>query len=69
MLDEGFDALLTFDKNIQYQQNFETYPIPVIILNAENNTYLTLKPLIPQIHEILSVDSGLRAGPNDVSGK
>jgi predicted nuclease of predicted toxin-antitoxin system len=69
MLDEEFDALLTFDKNIQYQQNFETYPIPVIILNAENNTYLTIKPLIPQIHEILSGSSNLNIGPNEISDK
>jgi hypothetical protein len=69
MLDEGFDALLTFDKNIQYQQNFETYPIPVIILNAENNTYLTLKPLIHQIHKILSAGSDLKIGPKEISDK
>ena len=29
MIDNGFDALITFDKNIQYQQNFSKYPITV----------------------------------------
>ncbi len=27
MVDEGFQALLTFDKNVQYQQNFQKYTI------------------------------------------
>ena len=28
MLEDGFDVLLTFDKNLQHQQNFDKYPIP-----------------------------------------
>jgi predicted nuclease of predicted toxin-antitoxin system len=32
---EVFDALITVDKNIQYQQNKLTLPIAVIILSAE----------------------------------
>ena len=47
MLEKEFDMLLTFDKNLQYQQNFAKYPVTVFILNAEDNTYVTLKPLIP----------------------
>ena len=35
MLLDGFDALLTFDKNLQYQQNFLKYSIPVLVLNAK----------------------------------
>jgi predicted nuclease of predicted toxin-antitoxin system len=61
MLEEEFKALLTFDKNLQYQQNFQKHPIPVIILNAENNTYLTLKVLVPRIKELL--DRPLLNGP------
>ncbi|MEM6841556.1 MAG: hypothetical protein AAF632_04980 [Bacteroidota bacterium] len=54
MLAEGFDALFTFDKNLQYQQNFEKYPITVFVLNAADNTYITLKELVPQIRERLN---------------
>ena len=54
MLDEHFEVLFTFDKNLQYQQNFNKYPITVLILNAEDNTYLTLKGLVPKIKEVLS---------------
>ena len=54
MVNESFDALLTFDKNLQHQQNFKKYTIPVLVLNASNNTYLTLKDLVPKIKEVLS---------------
>ena len=49
MLDENFDVLLTFDKNLEHQQNFEKYPIAVIVLIAENNTYTLLSELVENI--------------------
>jgi predicted nuclease of predicted toxin-antitoxin system len=54
MLDNGFDALLTFDKNLQYQQNFSKYPIQVIVLTAISNRYRHLSPLVDKIKESLS---------------
>ncbi len=54
MVDESFTALLTFDKNLKYQQNFNKYSIPVLVLNASDNTYLTLKVLVPKIKKILN---------------
>ena len=42
MLAEKFQVLLTFDKNLQHQQNFATYSLTVFVLNAENNTYAVL---------------------------
>ncbi len=53
MLDEGFDVLLTFDKNLRFQQNFDKYPLSVLILDTEDNSYLTLKALVPEIHRLL----------------
>lgn len=53
MLAHGFDALLTFDKNLQYQQNFKIYSLPVIVLCAEKNTYLVLKQLIDNVKKVL----------------
>lgn len=55
MLDENFDVLLTFDKNLEHQQNFEKYPLTVFVLIAENNTYLMLSKLIEQIHAELEL--------------
>lgn len=45
----NFDALLTFDKNLQYQQNFQKYTLPVLVLNARDNTYITLSEFVPNI--------------------
>lgn len=49
MLDNGFTILFTFDKNLQHQQNFTKYPVIVFVLDAEDNSYLSLQPLAPQI--------------------
>jgi predicted nuclease of predicted toxin-antitoxin system len=65
MLIEKFEVLFTFDKNIQYQQNFEKYPVSVLILIAEDNSYPTLKPLISKTKEILN--NNLKNGPTKVT--
>jgi hypothetical protein len=54
MLEENFNILLTFDKNLEFQQNFKTYPIAVFVLVAENNTYKILSELVSQIKKNLS---------------
>ena len=54
LISENFDALLTFDKNLQHQQNFIKYALPVIVLNAADNTYLTLQQLVPKIKQELN---------------
>ncbi len=59
-----FDALLTFDKNLQYQQNFTRYSISVVVLNTTDNSYLTLKALVPKIKVVLR--GSLKPGPNEV---
>lgn len=62
MAGNGFDALLTFDKNLQYQQNFNKYTIAVFVLSARSNTYNQLTLLSHKIHEYLAGGS-LPAGP------
>ncbi len=49
MLMENFDVLITFDQNLEHQQNFEKYPVIVVVLIAENNTYQVLSELVPNI--------------------
>ncbi len=39
MIDNDFNSLLTFDKNLQHQQNFKKYTLTVFVLSAINNTY------------------------------
>ncbi|MCU0367850.1 MAG: hypothetical protein MUF39_03360 [Cyclobacteriaceae bacterium] len=64
LIENSFDALLTFDKNLQYQQNFTRYIISVIVLNASDNSYSTLKELVPKVKEILATP--LQPGPTEV---
>ncbi|MEO9004507.1 MAG: hypothetical protein ABI288_07210 [Ginsengibacter sp.] len=35
LLDNSFDALLTFDKNLQHQQNFAKYTLTVFVLQQK----------------------------------
>ena len=49
-----FDALLTFDKNLQHQQNFVKYTIAVFVLSAKINSYEELTKLPPKIKEYLN---------------
>jgi len=53
MIDNGFDALLTFDKNLQHQQNFQKYLLTVFVLSATNNTYAILTKLSAKVEECL----------------
>jgi len=62
MSEEDFNALLTFDKNLQHQQNFQKYTITIFVLSALNYTYIELTKLSPKVHEYLSQNI-LPSGP------
>jgi hypothetical protein len=49
LLDNSFDALLTYDKNLQHQQNFSKYTITVFVLTAPINQYKELTKLTPKV--------------------
>ena len=68
MLAEGFHALLTFDKNLQHQQNFGKYTLTVFVLNAPINTYAQLTKLSSQIRALLATDD-LPPGPIIIQAK
>ncbi|MBK9732372.1 MAG: DUF5615 family PIN-like protein [Chitinophagaceae bacterium] len=65
LIENDFHALITFDKNLQHQQNFSKYPITVFILSAPINTYSALTKLSPQILDFLN--QPLIPGPIEVS--
>lgn len=54
MVENGFNVLITFDKNLEHQQNFSIFPITLIVLIAENNTYEMISPLISKVKIFLS---------------
>ncbi len=66
MISNNFDAFLTFDKNLQYQQNFLKYPITVFVLSAKINTYKELTILSPKILSLINTKN-LQSGPFIIS--
>ena len=48
-----FDAFLTVDRKLQYQQKLSAFKIAVIVLVARSNNLLDLRPLIPKILQTL----------------
>jgi predicted nuclease of predicted toxin-antitoxin system len=68
MIKDSFDAFLTYDKNLEYQQNFLKYPVTVFVLSAEINQYKVLTLLTPKIKTILNNPPIVR-GPIIISNK
>ena len=58
MLQEGFEYLLTADKNLQNQQNLDKYPVRLVVLRTFDNRFKTLVPYIALIQDtILNADN------------
>lgn len=51
---QTFDVLLTTDTNIYHQQKVAQYDIAVIVLRAYNNGLVALRPLLPDVLELLA---------------
>lgn len=49
-----FDAFITADKNLPYQQNLMTLPIAVVVLDAPSNELSRLLPLLPELERTLA---------------
>ncbi len=52
--DGGFDALITVDRGIAHQQNWDDLPLPVIIMLAVSNRPDDLQPLVSKVIGVLS---------------
>ncbi|MDQ3491037.1 MAG: hypothetical protein M3449_08230 [Acidobacteriota bacterium] len=50
---DGFDAFVTIDKNLQYQQNLNRFPIKLFILDSPNNKIETLRPYLEELERLL----------------
>lgn len=48
-----FDAFVTVDKNLPYQQNLGALPVAVVVLDAESNELSALLPLVPALEREL----------------
>lgn len=49
MVAEHFEALLTVDQNLEFQQNLRASRIGVVLVLAKTNRVKELRPLVPQI--------------------
>lgn len=49
-----FDAFITVDKNLPYQQNTQELPVAVVVLDAISNEIASLLPLIPALETALA---------------
>lgn len=56
---ETFDAFLTVDRNLTFQQRLTGFSIAVVVLRAKTNRLVDLRPLVPEL---------LAALPNARSG-
>ena len=59
LADGQFDALLTVDQGIEYQQNLSGLKISVVVMLAASNDVDDLRPLLPSVEQALA---SLRAG-------
>jgi hypothetical protein len=50
----GFDAFITVDKNLPYQQNVSSLALAVVVLDAHSNELSTLLPLLPKLEQTLT---------------
>ena len=51
---EAFDVFLTVDRNLAFQQNPTTLPLPVIVCKTASTKFKDLAPLIPKLLELLN---------------
>ena len=59
MLGQKFDALLTVDQNLPFQQNLRASGVGVVVIVAATNRVQELRPLMSQVRDVLN---GLRPG-------
>jgi predicted nuclease of predicted toxin-antitoxin system len=51
---DTFDAVITVDKNLQYQQNLNRLPVAVVVLDTSSNELTALLPLVPALQGALA---------------
>jgi len=50
----GFEALITVDRNLAFQQSLGNLPLAVIVLHAHSNRLPALIPLVPELLQLLN---------------
>lgn len=50
---EGFEVMITADKNLQYQQNLSNRMLAIIVLDTKRISWPHIEPLAPQVNQVL----------------
>ena len=50
----GFDAVITNDRGLEYQQNIDALPVSVIVLLPNANTIEAIRPLCSELLSVLT---------------
>jgi len=53
-VENGFEILLTIDKNLQHQQNLDKYPISIVIFNSYTSKVEELIGFLPEFEAQLT---------------
>ena len=56
-----YDALVTMDRSLEFQQDVSALPFGVVVVRAPSNRMLHLRPLVPAILDAIAV-----AGPGQL---
>ena len=51
---DEFDAFITLDRKLEYQQNITEKDIPIIVLITRRNNIEYLQPLVPKVLQALN---------------
>ena len=62
LAEEEFDAFVTVDRNLSYQQDIPRYSISLIVISSISNRYDDLKPFGERVIEALET-----SGPGSVT--
>jgi hypothetical protein len=50
----SFEAFISIDKKLRYEQNLTTLPLPVVVLDAISNALPSLIPFAPGLLQLLT---------------
>jgi hypothetical protein len=49
-----FEAFITADRNLEFQQNLAKLPLAVVVLAARKNRIQDIQPLLPELAQLLN---------------
>jgi hypothetical protein len=58
--ENGFDALLTADKGIEFQHNPDALYLPIIVLSSFRTRWQDVQPLVPDVVDLLELGMDAR---------